>query len=287
MRLLFLALLVSPSAVFGASTIDVARPYAYSANAGWIHFRPSAADGVSIHDYHLAGKAYGANFGWIDFGDGTPGAGHIYSNAAVSDCGVNHDGAGNLQGYAYSANLGWIDFGWALASDPSRARFDLFTGQFHGYAYSANAGWILLGADLLATSSIVRADTDEDGIGDEWELAYFGDLTAAGATSDSDHDGASDLQEYLADTIATDPGDHPSLRIASISQVADSSVTTLEWPTRDTRLYTLETSTTLLPGSWSSLGDSVGTGFLFAYNHQTVVEPKRFYRLGSKLPLLP
>jgi hypothetical protein len=137
MRLQFLALFVSPHAVFGATTIDVARPY------------------------------------------------------------------------AYSGNLGWIDFGWALASDPNRACFDLFTGQF------------------------------------------------------------------------------PSLRIAAISQVSGFSVTTLECPTRGTRLYTVETNTTLLPGSWSSLGYFAGTGFLSAYNHNTVVESKRFYRLGSKLPALP
>lgn len=39
-------------------------------------------------------------------------------------------------------------------------------------------------------------DSDSDGINDEWELFYFGDLTTAGATSDFDRDGYTDLQEY-------------------------------------------------------------------------------------------
>ena len=45
------------------------------------------------------------------------------------------------------------------------------------------------GAELL--------DTDKDGMDDDWERFYFGDLTIANATTDSDGDGYSDLAEYL------------------------------------------------------------------------------------------
>ena len=40
-------------------------------------------------------------------------------------------------------------------------------------------------------------DTDNDGIDDNWEIAHFGNLTTATATSDFDKDGYSDKQEYL------------------------------------------------------------------------------------------
>lgn len=39
-------------------------------------------------------------------------------------------------------------------------------------------------------------DSDGDNIPDEWEQAFFGDLTTADAHSDSDGDGSSDLEEF-------------------------------------------------------------------------------------------
>lgn len=52
------------------------------------------------------------------------------------------------------------------------------------------------------TVNIVTAFVDEDpdgadGIDDNWEMDYFGNLTTATATSNYDKDGYSDLQEYL------------------------------------------------------------------------------------------
>jgi len=51
----------------------------------------------------------------------------------------------------------------------------------------------------------VLADTDGDGIDDAWEMTWFGNLTTANATSDFDHDGITDLQEYLNGTNPTAP----------------------------------------------------------------------------------
>lgn len=41
-------------------------------------------------------------------------------------------------------------------------------------------------------------DTDNDGLPDWWELRYFGDITTANATSDTDGDGITDHNEFLA-----------------------------------------------------------------------------------------
>lgn len=285
MKTLFL-LCCAPLLHAAPSTIDATHAFAHAPNAGWIHFRPNATDGVAVHLYHLSGKAYGANFGWIDFGDGTPGAGHLYSNSTASDCGVSHDGAGNLSGHAYAANIGWIDFGWATAGDANRARFDVQTGQFHGYAYSANIGWILLGSGHLQTTSMDIADTDNDAIGDEWELAWFGDLATADSATDSDHDGSSDLAEYQADTRPGDAADSLKLEILSALPVSGSTQASLRWPTKPTRHYFLETSTTLESASWSAsgLGTLSGSG---DFRHEMLVfpGPRRFFRLKSVLPL--
>ena len=74
----------------------------------------------------------------------------------------------------------------------------------------------LLAALLIAAPPApLAADTDGDGLPDEWELAHFGDLTTASATSDFEGDGTSDLAEYVAGTSPTDPTDSLT---ASISQ---------------------------------------------------------------------
>lgn len=279
-------LLCSPLLHAAPSTIDATKAFAHAPNAGWIHFRPNATDGVAVHLYHLSGKAYGANFGWIDFGDGTPGAGHLYSNSTATDFGVNHDGSGNLSGYAYAANIGWIDFGWAEAGDENRARFDVQTGHFHGYAYSANVGWILLGSGHLQTTSMDISDTDNDSIGDEWELAWFGDLITANATTDSDQDGSSDRAEYQADTRPGDASDSLKLEIDAAIPVVAGIQSSLAWSGRATRGYLLETSSTLQPGSWSDsgLGRMVGTGSRQS-GVLTFPETQRFFRLKALLPL--
>src|SRR5688572_20226508 len=94
--LVLVLILVTAMPVAAQSTIAPAQPHAYAANAGWVDFRPSAADGVVVDEAFLSGYAYAANFGWIHFGDGSPANGYAYANNSATDCGVNHDGVGNL-----------------------------------------------------------------------------------------------------------------------------------------------------------------------------------------------
>ncbi|MBQ4479809.1 MAG: S8 family serine peptidase, partial [Victivallales bacterium] len=52
-------------------------------------------------------------------------------------------------------------------------------------------------------------DTDGDGIDDEWEEKYFGDLETADATTDNDGDGVSDYYEYKMDYDPTSEKSDP------------------------------------------------------------------------------
>ncbi len=57
--------------------------------------------------------------------------------------------------------------------------------------------------------SVDEFDSDNDGIEDSWEEAYFGDATVTDGTDDSDHDGYTDLQEFINHTDPweqNDPG---------------------------------------------------------------------------------
>ena len=183
------------------SSITANGNFAWAQNAGWINLRhnfPSTPSGVITGDYFLSGDAWGQNIGWIKCGSGTPADGIRYSNTAAADCGVNHDGTGNLSGYAWSQNAGWINFGWAAPGHADRPRINLVTGNFTGYAWGQNLGWIRLAG--LITGSLPITDTDADGLTDAWEREHFGNLTAASAATDSDSDGDTDAAEFLAGT---------------------------------------------------------------------------------------
>jgi hypothetical protein len=68
-----------------------------------------------------------------------------------------------------------------------------FGGSFDGYDRNASLGipnWTV-------------GDTDGNGLPDWWELKYFGVLTGTDPNADPDHDGASNLFEYLTGTNPT------------------------------------------------------------------------------------
>jgi hypothetical protein len=66
-------------------------------------------------------------------------------------------------------------------------------GSGSGSTYTTGA----ITADCAVTASFQETDNDNDGIGDAWEMRYFGDLTTAGTDTNFDKDGYSDKQEYL------------------------------------------------------------------------------------------
>lgn len=281
------ALILASVCAHADTTISATQRSAYSANAGWINFRPdagSSAQGVVVNEFYLSGMAYGANVGWINFGSGTPANGVGYQNNSANDFGVNHDGAGNLSGMAYGANFGWINFGWAAANDPNRPRIDLLTGTFAGYAHSGNLGWINLGGGTLATATMQVTDSDNDGIADAWERTYFGNLTSAGTTTDADKDGVSDLAEYRAGTAPDNATDFFRSTTSAINEGTHQA--TLTFTTDPTRLYRIETSDDLSSWTNSSLGTfSPDAGTSTTRTFTWSGSGKKFFRAVAMRPL--
>lgn len=225
------------------STIDPAKRYAYSANAGWMDFRPSAENGTVVTDTCLSGFIYCANVGWISLGDGTPDNGFNYSNDSASDFGLNVDAIGRLTGYAYGANVGWIQFEQTYG----KPQIDMLTGQFTGEAYSANLGWMVLDttASTLATNSLHRPDSDLDGISDKWEFLHFKNLTTANAITDTDGDGKKDVDEYSGGTGPTDVSSRLRITDISFNQVLKGEGVTITgveitFTVEPNRLYRIE-----------------------------------------------
>src|SRR6202034_1879549 len=149
---------------------------------------------------------------------------------------VNVDGQGNLRGYAYGANIGWINFETNGAPQVS-----LTTGAMSGSVWSATCGWISLSNTFAyVQTDFINAGSDSDGNGlpDAWELANFGHL-GVDPNADPDHDGMSNLQEYLAGTNPNDPTD--AFRITSITRATiganPTPFTTITWTSQPTRWY--------------------------------------------------
>jgi hypothetical protein len=97
-----------------------------------------------------------------------------------------------------------------------------------------------------------------DGIPDAWRMRYFGTLNdpRSAADVDADGDGLSNYEEFMLGTNPVDPSD--SLRLHAAS---NGRGVMLRFHTANGKLYLIEGSSSLQPGSWSPVLMNVpGTG---------------------------
>jgi subtilisin family serine protease len=87
-------------------------------------------------------------------------------------------------------------------------------------------------------------DTDGNGLPDWWELEYFGHLTGTDPNADPDHDGMSNLAEWIAGTNPTNAAS--CLRASMVS--ANSNGAVVSWSSVAGKTYWLERSTNLQSG---------------------------------------
>jgi hypothetical protein len=85
----------------------------------------------------------------------------------------------------------------------------------------ASTGPVVVTVSGVASNGLVFAvgeiDSDADGLPDNWEIQYFGNLNQT-ATGDPDGDGINNLQEYQqgrnpTKSALTDPGDFVNLKV--------------------------------------------------------------------------
>ena len=133
-----------------------------------------------------------------------------------------------------SANSGsWVNVGaWRFLA-----------GQ--GSVTVRNTGTILyVIADAVGLQGSSFADSDGDGLPDDWERWFFFSRTRANSAADDDHDGVDNLDEYLA---GTDPTSSNSVFRVTVRPTADGHVV-VEWPSASNRLYRVDVSTNLAVG---------------------------------------
>jgi hypothetical protein len=164
----------------------------------------------------------------------------------------------------------------------------VFTNTFTGPAFPPN--FLTMTATdqaSLDTSEFSRRhllDLDEDGMGDGYEHALFGDSTAGEPDKDEDDDGVTNLGEFIA---ATDGGDPASwMGITAIEDAAITGKTVRVRSTRSTRTYELQHAPTPHlpdPGDWvavAKLGGNDGELEMLDSAEST----SRFYRVKTELP---
>jgi subtilisin family serine protease len=122
-------------------------------------------------------------------------------------------------------------------------------------------------------------DTDGNGLPDWWELEYFGHLTGTDPNADPDHDGMSNLAEWLAGTNPTNSASN--LRL-TLSSATNATAVVLGWSSVAGKTYWLERSTNLLMGFDSTVATNITATAPTNTQTDTAILPgnARFYRVG-------
>ena len=144
----------------------------------------------------------------------------------------------------------------------------------------ADASTLLPDFDGDGIADFADADDDDDQIPDDWEIAHgLNRYNAADADEDPDGDGFTNLEEYIADTVPTDPlsrlvltGIHPIPAVAFLSS--------------SNRLYSLEYAADPPIGPWlpaPGQTDLPGIGGPQVLDNPNP-DPARHYRIRAHLP---
>ena len=122
------------------------------------------------------------------------------------------------------------------------------------------------------------ADSDTDGLPDDWEQTYFGSATAGVAAADPDLDGLSNWQEYVAGTSPTDRASTLVL-LAPPAGLPPATPQVMTWSSVSNRFYTVYDSTNLLRG-FTPRAYHLPATTPFNYFTNTAGADVRFFRIG-------
>ncbi len=121
-------------------------------------------------------------------------------------------------------------------------------------------------------------DTDGNGLPDWWEQMYFGQLTGTNPTADPDHDGVSNLGEWIA---GTNPANGASVLWASLVATNTSAVA-VSWSSVAGKSYRLERATNLVTGFNAIVATNIPATAPTNTLTDTATVPgnTRYYRVG-------
>ncbi|MDP0490347.1 MAG: esterase-like activity of phytase family protein [Verrucomicrobiota bacterium JB023] len=130
------------------------------------------------------------------------------------------------------------------------------------------------GTGVLVTGEVVANDADGDGLSDEFEIEFFGDVTSGIASEDSDNDGFSNLEEELFGTNPLDGNSTPTLDIRMEGSVA---VVSLPTSTRFTYTFLGSTDMETFEPIFSGIR---GTGEVMEFREETEGDSFKAFRVS-------
>jgi hypothetical protein len=184
----------------------------------------------------------------------------------------------------------WRKGSVAISTNVSNLPFDFFTltnvqisstGSYRVALRNAATSGQGLGSPTVPITLL--ADTDGDGIPDEWESSYGNDSTNLNATADLDGDGMKNWEEFVAGTDPTN-----ALSFLKVETIGSTSSTNLqvqiEFNAVSNRTYTVLSSQTASGGVWSRVADVVAAGSnrtVRVFDQKPAGATARFYRLTT------
>lgn len=125
----------------------------------------------------------------------------------------------------------------------------------------------------------IIVDSDNDGLGDAWELANGYSLSANEGAQDTDGDGHNNILEYRAGTNPRAPGD--LLKFTTVARAGNT--VTLTFTARANRAYTLQKSTDLVIWTAADSHPAQATDHIAAFSDTAATGSKNFYRLAPSV----
>jgi hypothetical protein len=132
------------------------------------------------------------------------------------------------------------------------------------------------GTYAIVVNKQAYADLDHDGMPDDWEKAWF-QSTNQPPSGDFDHDGVSNVDEFLGGTNPT----NSASRLQMTGLVATGGGLSVSWAAVPFRCYAVEASTNLARGEWDYLGTVTNLGALDSQRYENIsgMGAARFYRV--------